>query len=166
MADVAQRIQQRWRSEGSEVQLQQEQGWQMASRLYRNNNEVIQWRGSGDAAQLLHSTLATSQSPTEVAAAPFPLPPRCAWGRVIEGAAGPSRYEQRVARCQASPATVIASLRLRLPALGWAIRGRAEAGWELDRTGTQGRLTVTGGPGAGECSLVWIGVRQTGGTRP
>jgi hypothetical protein len=166
VTQVAQRMLQRWQSEGSEVSSQQAQGWQIASRLQRNSHEVIQWRGSGNAAQLLHSTFVTSQLPLKAAAPPFPLPVQCSWGRVIEGVAGPTRYEQHVARCQASSTAVTAALRLRLLAEGWAIRGQAQTGWELDLAGTQGRLTVAGAPGTGESSLVWISFRQRTGAGP
>lgn len=154
---LAQRLQLRWRTEGSVVSAQQVEGWNIVSRLDRGRNELVQWRGEGGRAELLHSSLVTDQQPRRRARAPFDLPRACAWGRVIEGVSGHSTFEQHTARCKEAAATVTAGLPSRLQALGWSIRSRADAVWDMQRSSDHARLTLIDGA-AGGSSLVWLHV--------
>lgn len=155
---LAQRLQSRWRTEGSAVHAQEVEGWSIASRLDQGRNELIQWRGEGEDAQLLHSSLSTGQHPRRRATAPFGLPGACAWGRVIEGVSGRSTFEQHTARCTATTALLTAALQSRLQSQGWSIRSRADAVWDLQRPGDHARLTLLNGPAPGDVSLVWLRV--------
>lgn len=163
VAELAHRIQARWRSEGSEVLEQQVPGWQAVSRLHRGKSELIQWRGTDAAGRLLHSLLATSLPPQRGTPAPFVLPAPCAWGRVIEGRAGDSRFEQRSGRCTVAASQVSGALQSRLQAQDWSVSGQADTGWELERAGALARLTLSEGPGRRQSSLVWISVQPDPG---
>jgi hypothetical protein len=154
---LAQRLQLRWRNEGSVVRAEEVEGWTIASRLDQGRNELVQWRGEGQRAELLHSSLVIDRQPRGRARAPFALPRACKWGRVIEGAGGDSAFEQHTARCKAAAATLSATLRSRLQGLGWVIRSRADAVWDLQRSSDHARLTLIDGPGSGS-SLVWLRV--------
>jgi hypothetical protein len=155
---LAQRLQIRWRTEGSAVQSQQVEGWKSASRLDQGRNELIQWRGEGPDAELLHSSLVTGRLPRSRSRAPFALPGACAWGRVIEGVSGGSSFEQHTAQCAANAAALATAIQSRLQSLGWNIRSRMDAVWDVHRSGDHARLTLIEGPVPGSSSLVWLRV--------
>ncbi len=162
---LAARIEQRWRAEGSVVERQQAASWQVRARLERGRNEVIQWRGAGDAAQLLHSTVDVMRAPATAAPPPFALPAGCTWLRSVRGAAGRERFEQRTATCGMSAERVITSLHGLLSAQGWTIEHAGPDGARLMHAGSEGLLRVTAGEGVGRSTLAWLGLR-TGRSRP
>jgi len=157
VAQLAQRLQVRWRTEGSVVHAQQMDGWNIASRLDQGRNELLQWRGEGERAELLHSFLVIDRQPRGRARAPFALPRACAWGRVIEGVSGGSAFEQHAAHCETPAQALTAALQPRLQGLGWSIRRRSDAVWELQRSSDHAQLALIDGPARGS-SLVWLRV--------
>lgn len=163
-ADVPQlaaRIAQRWRREGSQLHQSRQAAWQLLARLEDGHSEVIQWRGSGTSAQLLHSVVDAMRAPARPTAAPFTLPSHCAWGRVIEGEAGAKSYEQRTGWCRADASHVLAALRQRLPAQGWSLEGEGMA-LQLSRAGSAGELIVGPDPAREGSAVVWVATRPPG----
>lgn len=165
VARLAERIRLRWRQEGSLLSQHRHDGWHLLARLGSGHHEVIQWRGEGRSAQLLHSVLDATRAPARPPAAPFRLPRSCAWMRVIEGRAGRDAYQQRSARCRAGPASVLDAIRRELQALGWTVREGAGQSLQVFAKHIDGQVTVTAGEARGESGVVWVG-RQAAGPGP
>jgi len=161
VAELAARIEARWRAEGSVVQSAQSR-WQMLSRFERGRSELIQWRGEGPSAQLLHSILDTTRPAARPASEPFTLPLHCAWGRVIEGRAGLGSFEQRTGRCSNSSGTVFAAVQRSLATQGWNVSRASGTALELARDGIEGRLFITQDAGDAATAVVWIARRAVG----
>lgn len=157
---LAARIAERWRAEGSLLQHHSQSSWTLLTRLVDGRSEVIQWRAGGGSAQLLHSVVDAMRAPGRPSHGPFVLPPQCAWGRVIEGNAGPAAYAQHTARCRAPPATLTAALRQRLAAQGWTVRDGGAMALQLARPGIQAQLIVAAGTARDESAVVWISTRR------
>ncbi len=154
---LADRIRTRWRQEGSPLRQHMQDGWHLLARFDNGHNEVIQWRGEGSSAQLLHSVLDAAQTPVRPSAAPFRLPSSCAWVRVIEGQAGRGSYQQRSARCRAGPASVLDAIRRELRARGWTVREGEGQSLQVSAKGLDGQVTVAAGDARGESGVVWVG---------
>src|SRR5690606_36362067 len=161
VAGLAARIEARWRAEGSVVQSAQSR-WQMLSRFEHGRSELIQWRGEGPSAQLLHSIVDTTHPTARPAIEPFTLPLHCAWGRVIEGRAGHDSFEQRTGRCGTSSDRVFAAVRRSLAAQGWNGSRASGTTLELARDGIEGRLFITQDAGDAATAVVWIARRAVG----
>lgn len=165
VAGLAARIEARWRAEGSVVQSAQSR-WQMLSRFEHGRSELIQWRGEGPSAQLLHSIVDTTHPTARPAREPFTLPLHCAWGRFIEGRAGHDAFEQRTGRCSALSGTVFAAVQRSLVAQGWDVSRASGTTLELTRDGIEGRLFITQGAGNAATAVVWIARRAVGRKHP
>ena len=150
--ELARRIEQRWRLEGSEPRRMEAGGWQLLGRWDQGRNELIQWRGAGATAQLIFSLLDTLQQPLPPGRNPFPLPPGCTWVRVIED----SEHAQRTAYCRLASASVRQSIRALLGSLGWVIRHDTAASFEASRGTVSGTILVTPAPQPGHSALVWM----------
>lgn len=168
---LARRIAERWRADGDTPRSLQQRGWQMLARFSRGHSELIQWRGEGPAAQLLHSQLDATRQPLRAAAAPFSLPPQCAWGRVIESREPHASQVQRTAVCRGGAREVSPLLRRFLLAAGWQVREltATQSGamqFELRLAAVAGRLLLTS-TGMGDHSvLVWMGGSAHAGGLP
>lgn len=156
---LAARIAQRWRAEGSVLQHHTHSPWRLVSRLVDGRSEVIQWQTGETSARLLHSVVNAMQAPARPTPGPFVLPPRCAWGRVVEGIAGATAYVQHTARCQVSPASLHATLRQRLAAQGWTVQGGSGPPFQVARRGVEAQLIVAAGTTREETAVVWISTR-------
>jgi hypothetical protein len=163
IAQLASRIEQRWRTEGGELRHLHLQGWQMLGRWQDGRSDLIQWRGEGSDALLLYSRLDTLQQPQRRSAPPFSLPSGCAWGRVVEGESMGRQYLQRSAVCRASSAAAQPAVRAVLQAQGWTLRGETAATMELAQRDVQGTLVFARGRNLHETALVWIGVSSMAG---
>lgn len=159
VAQLAARIEQRWRDEGSTLQHHAQSPWKLVTRLHDGRSEVIQWRGSGASARLLHSVVDAMRATKQAAAAPFVLPPQCAWGRVVEGTAGPAAYAQHSAHCRMPPASLVAMLRQRLAAQGWSVQGERGLALQLVRPGIDAELIIAPGQARDESAVVWVSTR-------
>jgi hypothetical protein len=160
VATLAQRIQQRWRIEGSHPQLAQHQDWQMASRWSGNRNEVLQWRDAGSGGELLFSWLDATRPPGRPAAAPLTLPPPCSWGRAMEGEIQGGRYWQHTARCRGTPRELLPRLRDALDRQRWSISDAGGGIWDVTKQDAAARVIVVAGPVPGETAVIWIGQRR------
>lgn len=157
---LATRIEQRWRADGSVLQHHTQGPWKLVSRLVDGRSEVIQWHAGEASARLLHSVVDVMQAPARPTSGPFLLPPRCAWGRVVEGVAGPHAYVQQTARCRGSPASLQSALSLRLGAQGWKVKGGSGPTFEVVRAGVEAQLIVTAGTMPDESALIWLSARR------
>lgn len=157
---LAARIEQRWRTDGSVLRHHTQGPWKLVSRLVDGRSEVIQWHAGATSARLLHSVVDVMQAPARPTSGPFMLPPRCAWGRVVEGVAGPHAYVQQTARCQGSPASLQAALPLRLGAQGWKVKGGSGPTLQVARAGVEAQLIVAAGTMPDESALVWLSARR------
>lgn len=156
VAALARRVGERWRAAGSPVRELAQGGWRMASRWDAGHAELIQWRGTGDAAELLYSRMDARRQPAPPAAVPPQLPRRCTWGRRISGIAAGMRYQQRTARCRGAPATVMSELRVGLPAGGWQLREVSPRALQVARGAERALVTLVPGRSEAECWLAWI----------
>lgn len=154
---LAGRIEQRWRAEGSQMQRSGQGGWQVLGRWVRLRSEVIQWRGTGDAAELVFSWFDAARRPASRTAAPLMLPPSCEWVRSVEGQTQASRYLQMTARCRAAPAELLARLEATLVRSDWAVLHKGQLGWDVARRNESARITVVPAATADESALVWVG---------
>lgn len=155
---LARRIEQRWRLEGSAPRRMEAGGWQMLGRWEQGRNELIQWRGTGGAAQLIFSLLDTLQQSSPPGRSPFPLPPGCAWVRVIED----SEYSQRSAYCRLASERLRQAMRALLASQGWIFRHDTAASFGISRGTLSGSILLTPAPQPHHSALVWT----TTGARP
>lgn len=151
--ELARRVEQRWRLQGSAVQHMQQRGWQLLARWERGQSELLQWRGDGGAAQLLFSRLDTTRAPARPGSGPMELPARCAWGRLIQDRS----LVLRTAFCRLSLPQLQAQVRTRLAAQGWSVQHASDVILDIARAGESARLTLTAGAQAGESALLWTG---------
>lgn len=153
---LAARIQTRWRQEGAPLREHTRDGWNSIARFEQGRNEVIQWRGQGDSAQLLYSLLDAMQRPQRPSAAPFRLPSRCRWIRVIEGRAGQGTYQQHSAHCRAEPATVLEAIGRQLRSGGYIVHAGTTQVLRISGAGLEAELIVVPGPTRAESGVVWV----------
>lgn len=159
---LASRIEQRWRQEGSAPRPMQAGGWQLLGRWEQGRNEVIQWRGTGAAAQLILSLLDTLQQPSPPGANPLPLPPGCTWVRVIED----DEHSQHSANCRLPSGSLRQAMRMLLGSQGWVIRHDAGSSFEASRGTFSGSVFVTSALQPGHSALVWVALRARPGVDP
>lgn len=153
---LAARIEARWRQEGGPLRAHAPDGWNSIARFHQGRNEVIQWRGQGDSAQLLYSLLDAMQRPQRPSAAPFRLPSRCRWIRVIEGRAGQGSYQQHSAHCRAEPGTVFEAIGRQLRSSGWTVHAGTPQVLRVSGPGLEAELIVVPGPTRAESGVVWV----------
>lgn len=159
VAELARRMGARWRTEGGELQQLEHRGWHMLARWQDGRSELVQWRGTGVAAQLLHSWFDTTRPVAARGTPPFALPSSCEWGRMIEGAAAGRQHATLSALCRMEPRLLKALLARLLPAQGWTIRGQLPASLQVSGKGLEGELLLSAA-GAGASSIVWVGTHQ------
>lgn len=157
--ELARRIAGRWRTEGGELQELRQRDWQMLARWQEGRSELIQWRGTGGSAELLHSRLDTTRAVARRGAPPFTLPSSCEWGRLIEGRAAGRRHAAQSARCRTGLPVMRELLLRSLRAQGWTMRHQSGAALQLARAGLQGELLLAA-DGTGGSSIVWVGSGQ------
>jgi hypothetical protein len=157
---LARRIEHRWRADGSQIRRSRAQGWEILSRWRDSHSEVIQWRGSGHVAQLLHSELDIRRHAGGEVRPPFLLPQSCAWGRVVQGRIRERQYLQRSAHCRSPVARLLPLLRASLSSQGWMLQVLSDRVLEVSRDGVHGSLLLAPGRIPAECALVWISTRD------
>lgn len=157
--ELARRMAGRWRTEGGELQELRQRDWQMLARWQEGRSELIQWRGTGGNAELLHSWLDTTRAVARRRAPPFSLPSSCKWGRVIEGVAAGRRHATHSARCRTGLPATRELLTRSLRAQGWTISHQSPTALQVAGAGLQGELLLAEA-GAGASSIVWVGSRQ------
>lgn len=153
---LAQRIQDRWQKEGSDLRRLEKDGWDILSRLRGQVSELIQWRAAGADPRLVHSELDTGRRIAGPSPPPFALPPRCAWGRTVEGETGAGRFVQRTGVCRDRPEVAAVQLQSKLVAAGWVVRQSGAGSFELSLGGEPGRLSILPATEGDESALVWI----------
>ena len=119
--ELIRRAESLWQQQGSTVKTLQQRDWSLSTRMNGQVSEVLQWRGRGQGAELLWSSLDTSVKPRPANSGPR-LPAGCVWGRSVSGQAAVQSYAQRTARCRQSPHELAVQLRQSLPSQGWAVR--------------------------------------------
>lgn len=161
---LAARIEARWRQEGGPLREHTRDGWNSIARFEHGRNEVIQWRGQGDSAQLLHSLLDAMQRPQRPSAAPFRLPSGCRWIRTIEGRAGQGTYQQHSAHCRAEPATVLEAIGRQLRSSGWIVHAGTTQVLRVSGAGLEAELIVVPGPSRAGSGVVWVASHPDAGS--
>lgn len=164
--ELAARIERRWRNQGSPVQRRAHAGWQLLTRLDAGRSELVQWRIPDGSGELLHSLLDPSRAGNGASAAPFSLPGRCAWGRIIEGGAVRDSFEQRTGHCRRRSADALRALSRSLRAQGWEVAESLPGSLELAGAGLRGLLVVIDDPEGQGSWLSWLGSRTLQGGEP
>ncbi len=157
---LARRVEALWRSQGSQIRSLQQGAWTLRSRMLGTKVEVLQWRSSAGAPEMLWSLLETG------ALQPVPqtdlvLPAHCKWGRSVSGQAGQRHYLQRSARCALPIGELSAQLRHMLPLQGWKVRSASDGGLLLDRQGDEGMIFLSEPADDLTTWLVWLHVRDS-----
>ena len=160
--ELAVRIERRWRNEGSPVQRQAHAGWQLVARLDAGRSELVQWRRRDGSGELLHSLLDPSHAAAASSRAPFNLPGRCTWGRVVEGGAKGESFEQRTAHCRSGSAEALSAIARSLRAQGWQVAESIPGSLDLAHARLRGRLVVIDDPARGSW-LTWLGSKAVSG---
>lgn len=171
---LAERLVGQWRLESGQdsVHLLSCCGWKLASRIHNGDSQVVQWRSTALASELLWSTLG-SRAP--IAAPPMadaPLLPDCSWSGPVHGRVAASQYLQVSARCPLDPEAALAMMIRRMASEGWhwqrqsrlvvfAERGQVKA--QLIASPLQGPASF---PSTGQSSLVLLESRNPGEPRP
>jgi hypothetical protein len=162
---LAVRIEERWRREGSPVQQRAHAGWQLLMRLDGSRNEVIQWQAGPEGARLLHSILdlrRTVSAPKDA----FRLPSGCRWGRRVEGEAGHDAWLQQTAICRMGADDLRRQLRRQLVEQGWTVHADTTAVLQVSNAAMQADVFVTPAPVAGRSIVIWLAVRSAAGATP
>jgi hypothetical protein len=152
---LVERIEQRWRREGSTLHRLTQSGWQISSRLLSGNSEIIQWRGHGVDAVLLHSVLDTHVSHRQAPDSPPALARSCAWSGGISGQLGGQAYQQRTAICTEAVPVLLDVLRSALARQGWEIRRNTEDFIEVALRGRVAGIHVRPGTSPATSTVVW-----------
>lgn len=161
---LAARIEARWRQEGGLFREHARDGWNFIARFEEGRNEVIQWRGQGDSAQLLYSLLDAMQRPQRPSPPPFRLPSRCRWIRVIEGRAGQGTYQQHSAHCRAEPATVLEAISRQLRSGDWIVHPGTPRVLRVSGRGLEAEVIVVPGSTRAESGVVWVASHPDAGS--
>jgi hypothetical protein len=159
---LAQRIEARWRAQGSTVKSVQQGHWSMRTRIEGINSEVLQWRGSDATLELLLSSVNLRHVG---GAAPDPLlrlPAGCTWLRGVSGGGPGQRYLQRSARCNRTASELAAILRSSASQQGWRLRSSSESGMVMDRLGAEALVSLSPDLSASGSWLVWLRVDHEG----
>jgi len=154
VAELARRVEQRWRQQGSTVQHMQQRGWELVTRWDAGRSELMQWRGEGSAAQLVFSRLDTLKPPARPGRGPLLLPSRCAWSRQI----GDRSHTVSSAICGLALSELQRQVRAALVAQGWSVQRETAALLEISRDGRSAHLTLVAASRPGESALVWTQV--------
>lgn len=151
VAELARRVELRWRQQGSPVQHVQQRGWQLVARWNAGRSELMQWRSEGAAAQLVFSSLDTLKPPVRPGRGPLLLPSRCAWNRQV----GDHSHTVSSATCRLTLPELQRQVRAALVAQGWSIQRETAALLEIARDGSSAHLTLVPATQPGKSALVW-----------
>jgi len=152
---LVERIEQRWRREGSTLHRLRQSGWQISSRLLSGHSEIIQWRGHGADAVLLHSVLDPQVRRGRSLESPPALTRSCAWTGAISGQYGGQAYLQRTAICAEAVPVLLDQLRVALPRQGWKIRRSSGDIIEVALGGRVAGIHVRPGSSEAMSTVVW-----------
>lgn len=153
---LAARVAERWRAAGTPMQQLTHGTWRMLSRWDGVHAELLQWRGEGASAELLHSRFNALRRTEPVGAAPMPQLRECRWGPQVRGMAGIHPYLQRTALCSADAASIRERLRLGGVAGGGRWREAGPHSLQSLEAGREALVTLLPGRMRGQSWLVWI----------
>lgn len=162
---LAMRVQERWARQGARIQQHASQSWQITARWAGTRSEVLQWRGDGDAAELLHSWFDTARTVAPRQAPPFRLPAPCAWQRHAAGAAGAQRFLQWSIRCEGERRRQWLAIKARIRQSGWTTTRETAQTLDLRQGDTQAMLLQAGTYPGAPLSFTWIQAAPAGASR-
>lgn len=166
VAELAARMERRWQAAGSMIERLRAGEWDLVSRWDGAHAELLQWRGRGEEAELLHSRVDMAQRVAPQAKPPFRLPPACQWGRSVSGTAGQEHYGQRSALCRGMAELLMRDLMQAVQQQGWQILATHGLTLHLRRRDLGGVVVLSPGRQRDENWLVWIGSGSVAGARP
>jgi hypothetical protein len=158
--ELVRRIEELWRSQGSEVRALNQGVWILRSRMQGTKSEVMQWRNGLDISELLWSSLDAAGQVQPIPEAGLTLPAGCAWGRSVAGSSGQHHYLQRTARCTHALRELSMQLQRTLPPQGWRLRTANDHALVLERQGVEGILSLAAQPGDPATWLTWLRVEH------
>jgi len=166
VADLVERIRQRWRAQGSPARESQAGGWHLLARWRGQTSEVLQWRVADDGPEAVLSTYLPGSTAVRSTRPPFVLPGNCAWGRTVSGDAGNTEFEQHSAYCTGSSRRGWAGILVQLGRSGWRVNAATAESVHASRRGHQAVLTLAAPAGHAGFSLVWVDTHErVGGPR-
>jgi hypothetical protein len=154
--ELARRIRDMWQRDGSHVLTSQEGFWNMDSRIRGTTSEVVQWRSGAGGRELIWSHLDLLAPVRPVPSPGLALPAGCAWGRSIYGMSGTRSYLQRSARCIQSMPVLSHQLHQSMASQGWHVRIARADGLQMERTGTEGFISLSSPEGDRGTWLTWL----------
>ncbi|MEO8315477.1 MAG: hypothetical protein ABI645_11855 [Pseudomonadota bacterium] len=158
--DLVRRIEESWRREGSRIEYLQQEAWKLSSRIHGPISEVLQWRPDANEPELLWSFLNVQASVQSRPAADLVLPAGCVWTRSISGRSGEHLFMQHSAYCPQPISTLSTQLHELLPQQGWQVRRTTDAGFQVDRAGTEGFISLSSPQGNSVTWLTWLRVER------
>lgn len=156
VADLVERIRQRWRTQGSPMRESKAGDWHLLSRWRGQTSEVLQWRVADDGPEAVLSTYLPGSAAVRITRIPFTLPGNCAWGRIISGRAGSAMFEQHSAYCTGSSRPGWAGILAQLARSGWHVNASTAESVHAIRRGRQAVLTRAARAGNAGFALVWV----------
>jgi hypothetical protein len=122
--ELVRRIGARWHkeSDADRIRALAHEQWSILSRIHLGNSEVMQWRGSGEQAELLWSTTDLRQRPGSLPQRAVTMPAGCFWNRSVHGQEHGREYLQSNARCSLSSDHVLRTLISELQREQWSVR--------------------------------------------
>ena len=122
---LVERIAVRWRASGLPLLPLTHEGWSMLSHWEGQRSQLLQWRGTGESAELLWSSLDVAKARPSPAAAPIPVPMGCSWSGELRIPGPQGALLLGSARCEGN----------RNAAHAWLIEALKSDGWELASVG-------------------------------
>jgi hypothetical protein len=153
---LAIRLEDSWRRQGSEVQVHQGGGWAVRSRIRGSRSEVLQWRDATDSPELLVSIVDLLAPVRTVPSTGMNLPAGCVWSRSVYGQSGAKNYFQRSARCPQSRQRLILQLKRSLETQGWEVLVATDSGMQVRRSGSEGFLSLSDQEGDKSTWVTWL----------
>jgi hypothetical protein len=153
--ELAQRIESRWRSQGSHIRHLRSGTWTLLSRIDGGVSELVQWRSGRSFAELLASTVDVRRAPQATAGPDLRLPAGCSWGRTVNGTAQGRSFRQHSARCERGPAGLIDEILSQVERDGWEVQSRTGNGIAATRRRAQALLTLSTPEGERPAWVVW-----------
>ena len=151
---LVERIARRWRAGGEPVLPLAHGDWSMLSHWEGPLAQLLQWRGSGESAELIWSSLEVTQA--RIAPAPrIPAPNGCIWGGNLRIPGPQGDFFQRTARCTGNRRAARAWLVDSFRSDGWAVTAAGTDMLRLMRPGTQAHLVIGNDTSRSGYWLVW-----------